>query len=226
MIEKIKLMYHLTENAYEKICGKTGLDIKKSKGNFISFENQKISRIDLYTILYKTFGRIWFMEVSAEFPKFNCKYDEFEYMLYNAYGKLFGNDIALLLPKYDEGCCSYIEFSQLVEVESAQESISLLHMSMKFKREQLDSRRWDEFKKPHGTIEFLMNEESNTCIRLFARCRGSALKNRIKDTSVHRPAGVIPSAVVNVNTEKEIMSWLCSVNGLYHEGIFYNAPTF
>jgi len=207
MIESIKLLHYLNESTYKKICLKFGLNYQKTKDNFICFEARKIYRIDMFNISYEQFGHVWFMDLHINFPKFDCPYDKFEQELRESCYELFGEEIMADFPAYDKIACGFIEFSNLLKVENADETLNRLRGG-KCVREQLERPLWSEYKKPHGTIEFCLCKENATCLFALARCHGTALKKRIKDSSFHGPVGIVPSKIINEDTEKEIMTWL------------------
>lgn len=206
MIQKLNLLHYLTEDAYKKICVKLGLDESNAKENIINFNNEKISKINLFNIKYKQFGHIWFMDAEVDFPKFNCDYDTFEQNLYSHYHSIFGEDIMLDFPSYDQLCCSYVEYSSIIELSENSTEI-IVRLKEKCVPEQMDKGLWDNYKKPHGTIEFCVQVNDKT-IETLARCHGTALKKRIPDVTMHKTVGLIPSAAINKITEDSILNWL------------------
>lgn len=214
MIQRLNLLHYLSENTYKTICIKFNLDTGKSKiNNFVTFTDDKIKKINLFNIIYKQFGRIWFMDVEIDYPKFDCTYDSFEQNLYDHYCSVFGEKILSDFPSYDCLCCSYIEYSSVIKVANASDIIKKLEI--KCKPEQLDKSLWGQYKKPHGTIEFCAsaNKDKNI-IEILARCHGTALKNRVTDPSLHRTVGLIPSAAINAATENCILNWLYKKHGI------------
>ena len=208
MIRKIGFLHYLSETTYKSICRKFGLndEEQKTKDNSMVFENGKILKIDLYNIVYKQFGHIWFMHIDVDFPGFCCTYNEFSKKLYEAYNDFFGEDIANDFWEYEKLNCDYIEYSTIFEVNDASAVISKL--KEKCPPEQTEKALWDNFKKPHATIEFCFAKKDDTQIETLARCHGSAIKKRIKDKKLHRITGVTPIIVINSETEKEITDWL------------------
>ena len=92
------------------------------------------------------------METVIDFPLFNCDYTAFEDELYKHYSDIFGGVIVSSLPKYDELCCSYIEYSSTVEL-IGDYSLTIEKLRVKCLPEQLNKALWHQYKKPHGTIE-------------------------------------------------------------------------
>ena len=207
MIQKIKLLLCLTEEVYKKICVKLNFNVNSAKGNTVLFNEEKINKIELYNIDYKEYGHLWFMETVIDFPLFNCDYTAFEDELYKHYSDIFGGVIVSSLPKYDELCCSYIEYSSTVEL-IGDYSLTIEKLRVKCLPEQLNKALWHQYKKPHGTIEFCVDIGTDK-LEILARCHGTALKKRISDTSLHKNVGLKPTAAVNQVTEKEILDWLC-----------------
>ena len=206
MIQTIKLLHYLSENTYKSICAKLNLNPNISKNNMVIFPNEKISKIELYHIDYKEFGHIWFMDMTIDFPKFSCDYSNFEHELYAQYNVIFDENIMSDFPKYNDLCCDYIEYSALLELSD--NSFELINnLKEKCVPEQLDKSLWNQYKKPHGTIEFCISINENT-LETLARCHGTALKKRITDVSLHRTVGLIPQAAINKDTEISIMNWL------------------
>lgn len=205
MIQKLKLLHYLSEETYKKVCIKLRLDANVAKGNMVSFKDKKISQIELYHIDYKEFGHIWFMDVEIDFPKFCCDYKDFQQELYAYYDVIFDKDIMSMFPSYNELCCGYIEYSSILKLSSITDLRSRL--VEKCEPEQLDKELWNNYKKPHGTIEFCLSLSDNT-LETLARCHGTALKKRVKDTSLHKTVGLLPKAAVNEETESEILNWL------------------
>lgn len=206
MIQKLNLLHYLSEDTYKKICVKLGFDDSNAKENIIAYKNEKISRINMFNIKNKQFGHIWFMDLEVDFPRFNCDYDTFEEQLYSHYHTMFGEDIMLDFPAYEQLCCGYIEYSSMIELEENYDEI-IERIKSKCVPEQLDKNLWDKYKKPHGTIEFCMSINGKT-VETLARCHGTALKKRIPDTTMHRTVGLLPSIAINRKTENEILDWL------------------
>jgi hypothetical protein len=208
MITDVKLVHYLNENTYKQVCEKLKLSTAHSltSGNFVRIENKKIYYIELYNILYKQFGHIWFMSVHVDFPKFDCEYDEFEKSLYKAYHKILGEKIMANFPLYNEATCDHIEYSDLLTVENADEKLASLQKG-KCLPEQLNRTLWSEYKKPNGTLKLFLNKQDDTHIDVLASCHGTALKKRIK-SEFHNTVGIKPSKAVNADTEQEIMAWL------------------
>lgn len=209
MIQKIRLLHYLSENTYKRICDKVNLSFSPSQigDNFIVYPEQPIARIQMFNINYNAFGRIWFMHIDIDFPRFNCAYEDFAARLYESYTALFGAEIMSDFPAYDRINCDYIEYSTILDVDNAQSVISMLGKKGGVP-EQLDKVLWGEYKKAHGTIEFCLSAMDNTHIETLARCHGTALKKRITDTAFHRATGITPTVSVNRETENDIVSWL------------------
>lgn len=212
MIQRLNLLHYLSEETYKKICRKFNLDIDESiTNNFVTFTDDKIRKISLFNILYTQFGRIWFMDVEIDYPKFDCTYDSFEQNLYDHYYSVFGDKILSDFPSYDQLCCNYIEYSSVIKVENSADIMKKLET--KCIPEQLDKALWGQYKKPHGTIEFCAAANKDT-IEILARCHGTALKKRITDFSLQRTVGLIPSAAINGSTENCILNWLYKKHGI------------
>lgn len=205
MIQKISLLHYPKEETYNKICNKFNIDIDKGQNKSIEFKSGKISKISLFNIKYKDYGHIWFLDITLDFPKFNCQYSDFEKELYLEYNNVFGSDIVCDFPKYDQLNCYYIEYSSFFNSKNPEDIIKKL--SKKCVPQQLDKEQWDKFKMPHGTIEFCLSIHSDS-IETLARCHGTALKKRIADKSLHVATGILPSAVINKHAENEIVGWL------------------
>lgn len=206
MIQRLNLLHYLTKDTYVKICTRLGLDKDAPRGNIAVFENEKLSKIDLYHIDYKEFGHIWFMDVEVDFPKFACDYDMFGKMLYEQYRMFFKDNIMEDFPPYDQLCCTYIEYTSMSQLNG--DSAGMIDLlKEKCVPEQLDKALWDKYKKPHGTIEFCLSIEGNT-VETLARCHGTALKKRVTDSSLHKTVGLIPKAAINQDTETAILNWL------------------
>jgi len=218
MIKSIDLLHYLSEDTYKKICHQLNLSNAdhKTKNNYICLEGQKICRIDMFNILYKQFGHIWFMSLHIDFPQFDCAYEAFEPELYKAYHELFGKEIMADFPTYDQITCGYIEFSELVQVENADKRLAQLHGSGKFVPEQLERSLWNKYKRPHNTIEFCLCKKDDTHLLTLARCHSTALKQRVKDKIFHGPVGIRPMKIVNKETEQEIMAWLYKKYGVIY----------
>ena len=165
MIANIGLLHYISENTYKKICDKLELNsnTRIAKYNFITYHDSAITKIQLYNIKYKAFGHIWFMHIDVNFPYFGCSYDEFPTKLYEAYNELFGPDIMSDFPAYDSLNCDYIEYTDVIEVDNADNVIHHLENS-KCVPEQLHRELWDKYKKPHGTIEFCLDKEDTSSL--------------------------------------------------------------
>lgn len=212
MIQKLNLLHYLSEDTYKKICLNFNLETSESiTNNFVTFTDEKIRKISLFNIFYKQFGRIWFMDVEIDYPKFDCTYDTFEQNLYDHYYSVFGDKIMDDFPSYDQLCCNYIEYSSVIKAANTSDIIKKL--KTKCKPEQLDKSLWEQYKKPHGIIEFCVSVNKDI-IEILARCHGTALKKRILDPSLHRTVGLIPSAAINDSTENYILNWLYKKHGI------------
>ncbi len=212
MIRKINLLHYLPEDTYRKICVRLGLDFNKQRGNIIVFPDEKIKKIDLYNIDYMKFGHIWFMDVEVDFPKLFCEYDLFGKNLYEEYYRIFEEEIMAGFPTYDQLCCTYIEYVSMLALDE-DSSDTVNRLQEKCVPEQLDKALWDKYKKPHGTIEFCVFIEGNS-LETLARCYGTTLKKRVRDTTLHKTVGLIPEAAVNKVTEMRIMDWLYKQYGI------------
>jgi len=221
MIQKIRLLHYLNKSTYEKICNKLNFNEsgQNTKDNIISYKNQKIDRVSLFNILYEQIGYIWFMYIDINFPLFNCDYTVFADKLYDEYTRLFGVEIMSEFPKYNELNCDYIEYTATISVNNADEIIEELKKG-RCVPEQLDRSLWNEFKKPHGTIEFCIDKNDDKHLDILSRLHGTALKKRIKNLNYHRATGVTPVIAVHAETQKEILLWCMHMHNI-HEYILH-----
>ncbi len=212
MISKMSLLQYLSEETYQTICDRLGLDdrSRKIKDNFRQFPEAFVCRVHPYHIQYEQFGQVWFLSADIDCEKYEKGCQDFEKTLYEEYAGILGQEAMGHFPAYENIYCSYIEYRNQLQVTSADEVIRNMALSG-CPPEQLDERRWSEYKKPHGTIEFCVSKAEDTVIKSVARCHGTALQKRIKDKSLHHMgAGVRVAKMVREETEKEIMDWLCS----------------
>jgi hypothetical protein len=215
MIQKMKLLHYLTEETYRKIAERLQLDFQPSQigENFVAFPDQPITRVQMFNIVYKQFGHVWFMNLELDFPRFGCTYDEFETKLYEHYNALFGADVMCDFPDYDQLNCDYIEYANTLEVADAKAEFVRLAASG-CPPEQLDKALWDQFEKAHSTIEFCLAATDDTHLETLARCHGSALKKRLPEKHAHRATGITPLAAVNAEVESDILDWLRKRHGI------------
>lgn len=208
MIQRVGFLHYLSEGTYREICRMLGLDAEDRRGldNYVTYENDRITKVQLFNLVYQDFGHVWFMHVDVNFSRFECTYEAFPAKLYEAYRALFGEDVVSGFPAYDGLNCDYVEYYTLFPVDDA--SACLSELQERYPREQTEKALWDHFKKPHATIAFCMARLDDTHMETLARCHGSALKKRVKDKALHRVTGVTPSIAVNAETEKEITDWL------------------
>lgn len=204
MIEKIHLLHYLKEDTYARVCKKFDRDHGIPFADMIYIANSPITQIHLFNLQYKGFGHIWFMRVFTDFRDFNCEYEEFESVLYQAYNELFGTEIMTDFPVYDAINCDYIEYGAIAGVDDAEAAIERLK-STKLAPEQLDRDQWDNFKKASSTVAFLLSKEDDTHIRLHTRCHGTAMKRLIKDEQHHRATGICLPIAVNHETEAFVL---------------------
>ncbi|MGF7143842.1 hypothetical protein HNQ56_002272 [Anaerotaenia torta] len=212
MINKLNLLHYLSEKTYKSICRNLGLDEGDSKvrNNHLLLSDELVCRIHPFNILYNQFGHVWFLSVGINFQKFQQAYENFEKVLFGEYEKLFGKDAMSDFPVFQDIYCDYIEYSNVIKINSAEETIRSMAASGCLP-EQLEESRWEEYKKPHGTIEFCVSRVDDTHMKTLARCHGTALQKRIKDTSLHHMgAGIKAAKMVSEETESEIMNWLYS----------------
>lgn len=205
MIEKLRLLHYLKDDKYKKICAVLNLDDrdKKTKDNWILFEDKGIYKIHMFNIEYEKFGHVWFMDVYIDFENFKCSYDDFGKNLYKQYKKIFGDDIVDSFDEYAGLNCSYIEYSHMYDIVDSDKTLKKLEL--KCPPEQLNRELWDKYKKPHGMISAYMAKENNHQIFLLIKCYGTALKKIIKDKDLHRATGITPTIAVNEEIEKVIV---------------------
>lgn len=210
MIVKFNLLHYLSKETYKNICLNLGLDDgdHKIKDNHALYPDKLICRVHPFNILYEQFGHVWFLSIDIDFQKFQDTYENFERELLSGYLKLFGTDAMNDFPEYKNIYCGYIEYFNILKVENA--SLVINNMAAQgCPPEQLNEARWAEYKKPHGTIEFCVSKQDESHIKALARCHGTALKKRIKDTSLHHMGtGISLAKMVTEQTESEIMNWL------------------
>ncbi len=208
MIVNIRLLHYLSEETYKTICNRLGLDPSYSRigENYIEYADSPISKVHMFNIDYKSLGRIWFMHVDVDFPRFTCTYEEFPDRLFAAYRVLFGEDAMSDFPAYDCINCDYIEYTSVIEIYNADNAIEKLQTG-KCVPEQLDRLLWEKYQKPNSTISFYICKEDDSHLRLHAKCHGTALKRRIKDASLHRATGITPNTAINAETERNIIDW-------------------
>ncbi len=207
MINKLSLMHYLSEETYKIICRKLKLDDShhKTKDNFVLFPDRFISCVYPFNIVYNQFGHVWFLSVDINFQKLH---PNFEYELLNEYTNLFGENAMSDFPAFENIYCSYIEYSDILTVGSTDLILTSM-ASTGCVPEQLDEKRWGEYKKPHGTIEFCVSKVDDTHLKILARCHGTALQKRIKDKALHHMgAGIKLTEMIKEETEIEIMNWL------------------
>jgi hypothetical protein len=212
MIGNIRLLHYLNEATYVKICDRLGLDSSYSRigDNFIEYDNAPITKIHMFNIDYNTFGRIWFMHVDIDYTLFECGYEEFPNVLYGKYKTLFGEEALSDFPLYDHINCDYIEYTSSLKFDNADYVIEKLKTG-KCVPEQLDKSMWSSYQKANSTISFYICKQDDTHIQVLAKCHGTALKRRIKDTSVHRATGITPCVAINAETERKIIEWQLSL---------------
>jgi hypothetical protein len=215
MIHKIRLLHYLTEETYRKIAERLQLDFQPSQigENFIAFSDEPITKVQMFNIVYKDFGHVWFMYTALDFPRFSCTYDEFESRIYERYNALFGGEIMSDFPDYDNLNCDYIEYVNTLEVADAGAALDRLAASG-CPPEQLDKTLWEQYEKAHGTIEFCLAAADGTHLETLARCHGTALKKRLPEKHAHRGTGITPLAAVNAEVESDILTWLRKKHGI------------
>lgn len=210
MIQRLGMLHYLTEATYPRVYAALGLDPSQQKDSR-NFPGEPLCGAQMYHIEYQAFGHIWFLHVDLDFPRFACDYDEFPAKLYEVYAQRFGATNAQTLAPYEDLNCDYVEYAARLPVEDPQELIDGLRA--RCAPEQLDKTLWTQYHKPHSTIEFCMAAQDGG-LEVLARCHGSALKARVKDRTLHRATGLTPAAVVNAQTEAELLAWLCRRHGL------------
>jgi hypothetical protein len=209
MIAKMSLLHYPSEAAYKSICRKLGLDGDDSKtAGELSFPNEFICGIHPFNILYERFGQICFLSVDLDMSKFKAQCADFEKTLFDAYLNIFGEEAMADFPAYKDIYCNYIEYADVLRVDSADQIINTMSASG-CPPEQLDEAGWPDYQKPHGTIAFCVSKVDGTHIKTLARCHGTALQKLVKDKSLHRAgAGISVSKMIGRETEDEIMGWL------------------
>jgi hypothetical protein len=222
MINELQILHYLTEDNYHKIIDKldrVNADSRK-QAHMWHYTHRPIKELQLFDIEYKGFGHIWFMQSVIDFPLFKCSYENFPQVLYHAYTGLFGVECTEALASYDELNVDYIEYADVIHVTNADAVIQKLSEG-RCVPEQLDRKRWNEFKKSHGTIEFCIAKEDSSHLAILARAHGTAMKKRIKDEKYHRATGITPRIAVNSETEKDILSWCMRMQRLNEMGAVF-----
>ena len=209
MITNIKLLHYLSEATYKRICDKLDLNTGDNiiGGNFVEYPGSVITKVHLFNINYKSFGRIWFMRVDVDFRLLSCSNEEFSEALRTACSALFDREAMADYPAYDQINCDYVEYTALADVGNADEAINRL-LQGKCVADQLDRDRWANYEKPPSTIALYICKEDDKHLRLLAQCHGTAMKRRIKDTSLHRATGIMPAVAVNAQTEQSVFEFL------------------
>jgi hypothetical protein len=220
MVRVIELQHYINKENYQNIILHLSTNNETYKTETRNTHTYKIPDSLIYEVFlfdgeYKNAGHIYILVTKINSDILKIEYEDFKNVLYKEYALLFGMDAMHEFPGYDELVCDYIEYDAMLPVENADQTLNHLRANGKFEPEQLEYLLWDSFKKSFGVIEFCLCKISNKEIRMFARCRGSALKKRIKDTSLHIEGGVIPKVVINEITEKNIFDWLCKQYKVY-----------
>lgn len=220
MVKAIELQHYIKKENYQNIIQRLSIINETNKTETRNTHTYKIPGSLIYEVFlfdgeYKNAGHIFILmtKINSDHSKIN--YEDFKSDLYKEYALLFGTDVMNNFPDYDELVCDYIEYDTMLPVENADQVLNHLRVNGKFEPEQLDYLLWDSFKKSFGVIEFCLCKFSNKEIRMLALCRGSALKKRIRDVSLHIEGGITPKAVINEITEKSIFDWLCKQYKVY-----------
>jgi hypothetical protein len=208
------LLHYLSGETYEKIYHILGL---KDEGNningCISYPDNRIFYINLFNIVYKQFGHIWFMDVYINFPKFQCEYFDFEKKLFKQYKELFGKNVMNDFPVLDQIVCNYVEYfhkfkiSNVDEIEKKAKDLGCPPVKLNLNINEMANKT-----KVHNKFHLCVSKNDARHIDMLAFGYGSALKQRIKDKSFHGPVGIKTSKIVNQQTEKEIVNWVLKRN--------------
>jgi hypothetical protein len=209
MIKQIQLVHYLSETTFKNLCKQ--LDSPAAKhypySHTFYYIDSPVSELQFFEVDLKQPIHIFIMESVIDFPGFGCDYTGFPAALYKKYNELFGGEIMRDFPEYNDICCDYIEYTDIIEVKNSDKTLERL-LSDRCVPEQLDRARWSEFKKPQSTIKFCIAKKDDTHIETLACAHGMALKSRIKDKEFHKFNGILPSRIINLAAEKEIMAWL------------------
>ncbi|MHB1459831.1 MAG: hypothetical protein ACYC1M_00920 [Armatimonadota bacterium] len=209
MIVNIKLLHYLSKSTYKRICERLSLNSGDNiiGNNFVEYPGGVITKVHLFNINYKSFGRIWFMRVDVDFRLLSCSNEQFPEALRTACMGLFGKEAMDDYPAYDQINCDYVEYTAIADVGNADEAIKRL-LQGKCSADQLDRDRWANYQKPHSTIALYICKEDDKHLSLLAKCHGTAMKRRIKTASLHRATGIMPSVAVNAQTEQSVFEFL------------------
>lgn len=212
MIHTIRMLHYLSPETYRQIGEALGLDTGESRidNNFVLFPEGSVTRIHLFNILYKTFGRIWFMHVTAEFPRFRCERESFIPALYGHYAGLFGRGVMAGFPGPEEANCDYVEYAAALDAADAGAAMEILRGRLQ--PEQLDRALWGQYEKPHSTPVFLAHREDGRRIAIMVKCHGTALKRIVKDAGLHHATGLRLPAAVSRETESFVLNQLVQRN--------------
>ena len=209
MITKLSFLHYLPKETYQAVCHVLGLDDSdhRNKGNDITFTKGLIARVHAFNIVYEAFGHIWFMNVDTNLEYFPGSYEDYAATLYSEYIKLFGAKAMVNFPTFDQLSCGYAEYANIIAVASADKTIQNM-AAMGCPPQQLDESRWASFKKPNATIEFCVSKLDATHLKTLARCHGTALKKRIKDSAFHITTGIAAPKMLEMQIEIDIVQWL------------------
>lgn len=209
MIKNIRCLHYLTESTYKNICQVLELDCsdQKTKGNFIFNPKRSIYRINLFNIVYKTFGHIWFLCTSMSFADFKCSNENFQQELFAKYSEVFGEKAMTDFPAFENINCEHIEYYNVFKVENADAVMEKLRLQGCLPV-LYDLKDDDYVGKPRGKIEFCVSKKDDTHIETLARCHGGILKQRIKDKSFHIATGVSAAKMIEEQIEKNIVDSL------------------
>ncbi|MDF2543783.1 MAG: hypothetical protein K0S47_3501 [Herbinix sp.] len=207
MIVNMTLVHNITKELYEKIVSTLQeiCTISKPHAHTFCRKDEAIYQIELYEMDIKKPMQKYIIQSLIHFPLLNCTKDNFSEKLYDLYTNMFGNDIMASFPAYDELICDHIEYSINIKVDHADKSLEKILKINKGIPEQLDRSRWHEYKKSFGSVKYCMAKMDDTHLELFAQCDGTALKSRLKEKSLHRANGIVPSAAVSEDTENIVL---------------------
>jgi len=220
MIRQIGLLHYLDEETFKALGAKFGIDTQKSmpksrKSTFTNPDNP-IRELELYTISYKAWGRIWFFPITLDMgilygappgslvDAASIDYEGFSERLFDAYRREFGSDLVESFPSTDHSVCSYAEFTVHIRVPDSGNLMAQLAAG-RFTAEQLDIGCFDSYKLRNSTPWFTANKLDDHTIRLCAKCAGSALKILLKATGDAR-VGVPVPMVLTKDTAVDILS--------------------
>lgn len=202
MVGELQLVQYIDESTYKIISEKV--------------ENYKIVnhlRFELLELDIKKPVHTYIMQSILDFSEFNCSYDDFPTVLYNLYTDLFGDEVMINFPPYDEIACDYIELYDTIEVRSVDTLFNKL-LEKRCVPEQLDRNRWSEVECLPLKAKFCMTKEDKYHFSYLICLHGRMLKSRIKDKTSHKRNGVLLSVLLNDSVINNIIAWQLHLYGL------------